>query len=299
MSLYPIRTLAELTGVSPTTLRAWERRYGLLRPERTAKGHRLYGAQDIELIRNIVRLLNQNHSISEAVRIVRHDSGEASSVISETQDDWGNFQKLLLQKVESFNEEGLDSVYNQALSMYPIDLVTENVILPVLKALGERWSARDTGIAEEHFFSAYLRNKLGARLHHESRRSRGQTILAACMPDEHHELGLLLFCLAAISHGYRIIYLGTDMPLEQLPAAAKHTHATAVLLSATSIKYSESLKKQLLELKNELHVPLLIGGALSSKNNAIFDDIGVISLGDKQNLALEKLESLLVELKRS
>ena len=298
MSLYPIRTLAELTGVSPTTLRAWERRYGLLKPERTAKGHRLYGSQDIELIRNIVRLLNQNHSISEAVRIVRHDSGEASSVISETQDDWGNFQKLLLQNVESFNEEGLDSVYNQALSMYPIDLVTENVILPVLEALGERWSSRETGIAEEHFFSAYLRNKLGARLHHESRRSRGQIILAACMPDEHHELGLLLFCLAAISHGYRIIYLGTDMPLEQLPGAAKHTLAAAVLLSATSVKYSETLKQQLVELNNKLHVPLLIGGALSSKSNTAFNDIGVVLLGDKQKPALEKLESLVSVHKR-
>ncbi|HEY9052319.1 MAG TPA: MerR family transcriptional regulator [Gammaproteobacteria bacterium] len=299
MSLYPIRTLAELTGVSPNTLRAWERRYGLLKPERTAKGHRLYGTQDIELIRNIVRLLNQNHSISEAVRIVRHGEGEASSALSETLDDWGNFQKLILQNVETFNEEGLDSVYNQALSMYPIDLVTENVILPVLKALGERWSSRDTGIAEEHFFSAYLRNKLGARLHHESKRSRGQRILAACMPNEHHELGLLLFCLAAISHGYRIIYLGTDMPLEQIPAAAKHTNVAAVLLSATSINYSEALKQQLVDLHNKLHVPLLIGGVLATKNSKIFEDIGAVSLGDKQNLALEKLESLVAVHKRS
>ncbi|TNF38954.1 MAG: MerR family transcriptional regulator [Gammaproteobacteria bacterium] len=298
MSLYPIRTLAELTGVATTTLRAWERRYGLLKPERTPKGHRLYSEQDVDLIRNIVRLLNQNHSISEAVRIVRHGEDISAATPGTSIVEWTNYQALLLQHIESFNEEALDNTYNQALSMYPIDLVTEHVILPVLTALGERWAQRDTGIAEEHFFSAYLRNKLGARLHHEARRARGQHILAACMPGEHHELGLLLFCLSAISRGYRIIYLGTDMPLEQITPAVRQTRAAAVLLSASTITSSSTLKQQLSELSKALNVPLLMGGVFTTGHMSWLQEAGVIGLGEQVHVALEKLETLIPAYKR-
>ena len=85
MSQYPIRTISEMTGVPTTTLRAWERRYGLLKPSRTPKGHRLYSAQDIELVREIVKLLKSNHTISEAIRITRNP--ELGGLVSPTSED--------------------------------------------------------------------------------------------------------------------------------------------------------------------------------------------------------------------
>jgi MerR family transcriptional regulator, light-induced transcriptional regulator len=293
MSLYPIRTLAELTGVPAITLRAWERRYGLLKPQRTPKGHRLYSTQDIELIKNVVNLLNQNLSISEAVRRIKQGPETATTASHEAADDWNRMQQGLLAQVEAFNEEALDSLYNQALSLYPIDLVTEHVILPVLETLGTRWTERESGIAEEHFFTAYLRNKLGARLHHEARRARGQALLAACLPEEHHELGLLMFCLAAMGRGYRIIYLGPDMPLAQIHLAAKKTGAAGVVLSGSTVTHTAALQKALAAVRSQLGIPLMIGGRFSKDHHKLIENLGVTSLGIHQATALQQLELLL------
>lgn len=292
MSLYPIRTLAEQTGVATVTLRAWERRYGLLKPTRTPKGHRLYSQQDIDLIKEVVQLLQQDYSISDAVRQVRGGGMPARIAAAKPGgSDWASMQQKMLQFITEFNDEALDNVYNQALSLYPVDLITEHVILPVLKTLGQRWDTREAGIAEEHFFSAYLRNKLGARLHHEARRARGARLLAACLPDEHHELGLLLFCLVAMSRGYRIIYLGTDLPLPQLAHAAHTMQAHGVLLSGTTLKASTTLQQHLFDAAKNLHVPLMIGGEFSERHQSQIEAAGAIALGSDHAAALQQLES--------
>ena len=146
MNHYPIRAISELTGVPTTTLRAWERRYGLLKPSRTAKGHRLYSGEDIDLIKEIVKLLKSNHTISEAIRIIKNPelNADASAV---SDGHWAVYQQRMMKSIEHFNEQNLDTTYNEALSIYPIDMVTEEVIIPVLNSLGERWQEREAGIA--------------------------------------------------------------------------------------------------------------------------------------------------------
>jgi MerR family transcriptional regulator, light-induced transcriptional regulator len=293
MNHYPIRTISELTGVPTTTLRAWERRYGLLKPSRTAKGHRLYSSDDIELIKNIVSLLKKNHTISEAIRIINNP--ELSVPADESGDGhWDMFQQRMLKSIESFNEQNLDKTYNEALSIYPIDMVTEHVIIPVLSTLGEQWQSREAGIAEEHFFSAFLRNKLGARLHHESQRSRGSKILVCCLPGEYHELGILLFCIAAIGHGYQILYLGTNMPPAQLPVVAKRTDVAGILLSGTRVDQWDSELEQ--ELKNNIKavkIPYMIGGELSAAYGEQIEKLGAHVLGPDHVAALEKMETII------
>ena len=162
-----------------------------------------------------------------------------------------------------------------------------------MQGLGNRWTERETGIAEEHFFTAYLRNKLGARLHHEARRARGQVLLAACLPQEHHELGLLMFCLAALGRGYRIIYLGPDMLLEQIHLAAKKTGAAGVVLSGPTATTSATLQKALAAARNQLTIPLMIGGTFSQDHHKMIENIGATALGIRQSTALQQLESLL------
>ena len=138
MNHYPIRAISELTGVPTTTLRAWERRYGLLKPTRTAKGHRLYSSEDIDLIKEIVMLLKSGRTISEAIRIIKNPELNATAV-SKTDGHWAVYQQRMLKSIENFNEQNLDTTYNEVLSIYPIDMVTEEVIIPVLTVLGERW----------------------------------------------------------------------------------------------------------------------------------------------------------------
>jgi MerR family transcriptional regulator, light-induced transcriptional regulator len=293
MNAYPIRTISELTGVPTTTLRAWERRYGLLKPERTAKGHRLYGTEDIELVKEIVKLLKNNHTISEAIRIIKNP--ELSPLSGNVSDGhWAGYQERMLKSIEGFNEQNLDKTYNEALSIYPIDMVTEQVIIPVLTTLGEQWQNREAGIAEEHFFSAFLRNKLGARLHHEAQRSRGSKILVSCLPGEYHELGILLYCIAAIGHGYQILYLGTDMPPAQLPVVVRRADVAAILISGTRADiWDKELEAELSRIIRSIDVPLMFGGELSVACEHEIKKIGGQALGSDHVRALEKMESII------
>ena len=293
MNHYPIRTISELTGVPTTTLRAWERRYGLLKPTRTAKGHRLYSGEDIDLIKDVVKLLKSNHTISEAIRIIKNP--ELSAAASTDADGhWAVYQQRMLKSIESFNEQNLDMTYNEALSIYPIDMVTEQVIIPVLTTLGERWQEREAGIAEEHFFSAFLRNKLGARLHHESHRSRGNKILVSCLPGEHHELGILLFCIAAIGHGYQILYLGTNLPPSQLSKVVERTDVSAVLLSGTRLDlWQEDIEAELKKNIGSMNIPFMFGGELSEAHREKLESLGGHVLGSDHVKAMENMEAII------
>ena len=293
MNNYPIRTISELTGVPTTTLRAWERRYGLLKPTRTPKGHRLYSVKDIDLIKKIVELLKTNHTISEAIRILK-DPESNTGTATEAQEHWAVYQQRMLKSIEEFNEQKLGTTYNEALSIYPVDMVTEQVILPLLTTLGERWQEREAGIAEEHFFSAFLRNKLGARLHHESNRSRGKKILVSCLPGEYHELGVLLFCIAAIGHGYQILYLGTNLPPSQLIKVVERTDVSAVLLSGTNkAAWEKEIEKELKENIKLLKIPFMFGGELSEKHKDSLESLGAYALGADHVNAMEKMEAII------
>jgi DNA-binding transcriptional MerR regulator len=292
MNHYPIRAISELTGVPTTTLRAWERRYGLLKPSRTAKGHRLYSTEDIDLVKDIVRLLKSNLTISEAIRIIRNPE-LSETVGAEVEGHWAVYQQRMLKSIENFNEQNLDTTYNEALSIYPVDMVTQEVIIPVLQLLGKRWEKRETGIAEEHFFSAFLRNKLGARLHHESRRSRGNKILVACLPDEYHELGILLFCIAALGHGYQILYLGTNMPPSQLSKVVERTDVAAVLLSGTKPEiWQHDLESELKKNIRSTDVPFMFGGELSEVHKDSLESLGAHVLGSDHTLAMERMAAI-------
>lgn len=289
MDEFPIRVISELSGVPATTLRAWERRYGLLKPKRTASGHRLYTRQDLETVRLVLRLLDANHPIREAAKMVREGEAE-SHVKSPDGEHWMTWERRLLRAVSDFSPARVDAIYNEALSLYPMDLVSERLIEPTLRALGERWHNRESGIAEEHFFSAWLRNKLGARLHHESGRPRGRQLVAACPEGEHHELGLLLFCLAAMGHGYRILYLGADAPYEQLVTAAERSGAEGILLSLTQAPLNEN---KLSALAARAEAPIWVGGHGAVIQQAAIQACGAHPLGEVRAHALTILEGML------
>lgn len=290
MNQFPIRTVAELTGVPTTTLRAWERRYQLLKPRRTPKGHRLYSPQDIELVKKIVLLLKQNLTISEAIRQVRLKDTSQAPQPDQQKLHWQDYRRRMLAAIEKFSYENLDNLYNDALALYPVDMVTQEVILPLLKQLGDRWEQRPGGIAEEHLFSGFLRNKLGSRIHHEMNRTRGKRLLLACLPDEFHELGILLFGLTAISHGYRILYLGQNLPLQQLALVSHSAKASGIVLSGTCAELSRDTCQQLISLRNNTSLPVFIGGETAARHGETIQRLGCINLGNNQVEAMEILD---------
>ncbi len=296
-ALYPIRTVASLTGINPVTLRAWERRYGLLNPQRTPKGHRLYTRQDIDLIREAIVLLKTGIPISQVRNhLGRHDEPQPSTALSSMQeqtDTWKQYAERMLQAVERFDETALDTTYNEVLALYPVDLVTLNLIQPLLKQLGLQWDKRPGGIAEEHFFSTYLRNRLGARFQHLSTRRHKPRIVAACAPGEQHEIGLLLFCLITAAYGYSILILGADTPLDQIAHAASVGRCDAIVLSVTTSPPPDVLDSQLKKLVNKAGIPVMVGGRASSKAEKIIGEAGAITLGEDMHSAAERLRVIL------
>ena len=279
--LLPIRTVASLTGINPVTLRAWERRYNLITPQRTPKGHRLYTQEDVELIKHVLDLLDQGISISQVKPLLEQTPGqEQSAAAVDTGEVWRRYQHTMLQAVENFDEHALDASYNDILSLYPVDVVIQRLISPLLRLLGERWKERETGIAEEHFFTVYLRNKLGTRIHHMNQRSNGSLLLLACLPGEFHEIGLLLFALAAVNFGYRVLVLGSNMPLEQLPGVLQQRTCAGVVLSGSSRPSRGVFDSDLPALVDALRIPVFVGGKIATRHQDKIQAAGAICLSE-------------------
>lgn len=289
-SFLPIRTVASLTGINPVTLRAWERRYKLITPRRTPKGHRLYTEEDVELIRQVLELLDQGISISQVKPLLEQSPGQQhGTALAETGDVWRDYQQKMLGAVERFDEHVLDSIYNDALSLYPVDVVNQRLVSPLLRIIGEHWKERETGIAEEHFFSVYLRNKLGSRIHHLNQRSSGPLLLLACLPGEYHEIGLLLFALATVNFGYRVLVLGSNTPLDQLPRVLQQQPCTGIVLSGSARPLRGLFDSELPELVNNSDVPVFIGGKTAAKHQQKIEAAGAICLGESISAGLKSM----------
>lgn len=299
---FPIRVLAEKTTVGTSTIRAWERRYGLLHPERTPKGHRLYSDEDVRRVFKIMDLLNDGHSLPKISKMLsvkdqgndqvmdNTDSSEAADNTS-LSNTWDTFIKNTLGATADFNIERIDAIYNEASSLYPVDMVTDRLIQPTIRILGEAWETHpERGVAEEHFYTSWLKNRLGARFHHAYSHARGARIICACVPGSYHEIGLMLFSLSALARGYRVLYFGADLPLNQLQYIAQRSAAKAIVLGAQT-QIDTEVNSELPHLIKQLDTPLFIGGNDSLIDTNRFEQAGGILLGSNVSVALKVFES--------
>ena len=291
--LYTIGTVAKLTGVGAITLRAWERRYGLIEPIRKESGHRLYTRQHIDQINRITALTGQGLRISQITPDMLESEAHAAEAEGDDGDAWTRHLNSMVAAVVSYDEERLEEIYNGVLALHPIGVVTDRLLTPLLKELGRRWAAGRGGVAEEHFFAFYLRNKLGARYHHRTRGNRGPLLLIAGLPGEHHEFGLLLFALAAHDSGYRVIPLGADMPLGELAGVARKKKCSAIVLSGAVAPPASVLETDLPELVRNAGAPVLVGGLTSVDACDAIGRAGAVALGSNIDHGLDRLAELL------
>lgn len=297
--LFPIRVLAEKTTVGTSTLRAWERRYGLLTPERTPKGHRLYSQKDVKRVSKILDLLDDGHSLPVIADMLSADKNSETTASVTTEavpftdiaSVWTDFVKSTLVATRDFNVERMDAIYNEATSLYPIDLVIAHLIQPVLDKLGTAWIEHpERGIAEEHFYTSWLKNRIGARFHHSYSHAKGARIVCACLPGSFHEVGLMLFALSALSRGYRVLYFGADLPLNQLSYIAKRSAAKAIVLGA-HMQLNKNINSELATLVSTIDAPVFIGGHDENINTDAIQASGGILLGSNIPVALRIFES--------
>lgn len=280
---YPIRTVSALTGINPITLRTWERRYHLIEPVRTPKGHRLYTKEHIAMLSRVVELLDRGIPISRITYAAITEDNV--SALTHEQLFWQRMIDRMIKAIGKFDESVLESAYSEAMSLYPIETVTQKLLLPMLQKLGERWEAGEGTVAEEHFFGVYLRNKLGARFHHKKRLENAPAFVTACIPGERHEIGLLLFALSAYDHGYRCILLGADIPLAELPGAVQQSAASGIVLSASIISDLSTFELELASLVGSTPVPVFVGGIGSLMYKGAIEKAGARVLGTDFDLS--------------
>ena len=291
--LFPIRTVSELTGVNAITLRAWETRYGLIEPIRKASGHRLYTQEHIDLINRVVGLLDRGMRIGQINAETLSGVSVEGDPVNDRQNHWQSYINGMIAAVICFDEAGLERIYAEALSFYPVRVVTEKLLTPLLVELGERWATKKGSVAEEHFFGFYLRNKLGARFHHRSQAQAGPKLMLACLPGDLHEIGLLLFALEACDRGFQTVLLGANMPLDELPAAVSKTKCEALVLSGVIEPSRRVIDEQLPWLVKRLSIPVFFGGSIAATHFDILKKSGVHLIGKDIEMGIKQIAKTL------
>jgi methanogenic corrinoid protein MtbC1 len=256
-----IGELSRRTGVAPELLRAWERRYGLLRPARSKGGFRLYSGADEQRVEHMRQHLREGLAAAEAARRAVEGVAEVTAEASENgrpELDTGAHQ--LRTSLDSFDEAAAQAALDGLFGTFTVETVISSVVLPYLVELGERWSNGDATVAQEHFASNLIRGRLlGIGRGWDS--GEGPRAVLACAPGEQHDLGLIAFGLTLNRRGWRITYLGPDTPVESLVDTAGRLEPDLVVVAATTKRRLTPLVEALTALGRTTRVAVAGAGA--------------------------------------
>ncbi len=253
----PIREVTRSTGVNPVTLRAWERRYGLVVPYRTPKGHRLYSPEHVARIQAILTWLGRGVAVSQVKELLDNRSAPAGNASS----DWDRQRQALLQAISRQAERQLDEQFNQALSLYPPQTLCELLILPLLADLDQRWQHAALGHQLERvFFHSWLRSKLGARIYHNNRQQSGAPLLLINLSALPMEPGLWLCAWLASSADCPVEVFDWPLPTAELALAVEAIAPRGLLLYSSQALDSQQVRRELPRLNSACGVPLLLAG---------------------------------------
>jgi|SRR5579884_980839 len=253
---FRIGELSRRAGVSPDLLRAWERRYGLLGPTRSAGGLRLYSDGDLRRVLAMQQHLAAGLAAAEAAAAAMHGASEREAAV-----DTAQARAELDAALLDFDDARADAAFDSLVAGFSLDTVLSEVVLPHLHQLGERWERGEVSVAQEHFASALLRGRL-LGLARGWGKGLGPTALLACAPGERHDLGLIAFGLALRARGWRILYLGSDTPLASLAEAARSARPDLVVVSAVDPGALSRARDELVELARGQR--LAVGGAAAT-----------------------------------
>ena len=225
-----IGVLAERTGVSPEVLRAWEQRYDLLRPSRSAGGFRLYSDEDLRRVQRTTDLIASGLSTGEAARqALEADIAEAPPVDGLLVEDLAG---RLREALDAMDAEVAHLAFDRLLASVTIATTLGEVVLPYLRELGDRWATGEVSVAQEHFASNLIRGRL-LGLARDWGSGEGPNVLLACPPGEAHDLGLIVFGIEVARRGWRVTFLGADTPIATIEATALRLRPELVVLGVS------------------------------------------------------------------
>ncbi|MFA9443809.1 MerR family transcriptional regulator [Egicoccus sp. AB-alg6-2] len=236
-----IGEVSRRTGVAVPTLRAWERRYGLLSPDRTDGGHRLYSDRDVHRVVAMTGLLEQGWSAAAAAREVLRAPATVTRLRPVGRD--GTAATSLIERlraaIDAFDAPAAEGVVDDVMARFEIPRALDEVLLPVLRQLGDGWEQDPRVIAREHFATNTLRPRL-QRLLRGQARSTGAGVVAVAPEGEEHDLGLLAAAAVAADAGWRVHYLGARTPTPAIERAVEELDPEVVLVGAVFREHAEA-----------------------------------------------------------
>ncbi len=306
---FNMKVVVQETGLKPDTLRAWERRYGLPNPQRTAGGHRLYSQREIDMLKWLIARQEEGLSISNAIELWQsmeadgrdplldyREPGAAAALAPPLQG--GVIEESCAAWVDAclaFDEHRAQHVLAQAFALFPMETVCFEVLQKGLQAVGRGWYEGRVTVQQEHFASAQAVRQLEALLSAMNTAVRHGRLLLACPPEEQHTFGPLLLALLLRRRGWDIVYLGANVPLERLEASVRSIRPQLVILAAQTL-ITAATTLSVAQLLQTIDVPLAFGGAVFNQLPDARARIPGHFLGEDLAQAPERIKALLDDL---
>lgn len=292
--LFPIREVSRLTGVNPVTLRAWERRYGLIVPTRTESGHRLYSMTDIERVRSILGWIERGVAVSKIGKILaRSEPLQALSHIIPNdlvQADYAQWQQQVQAAVSAFDDVQLEQVYGQIYSSYSQPVVFQDILLPLWKQLLQRQDSFGR-TSEWLFLDGFLRSRVLQRLL-LIRDKQPRRVIVSALDGQCRELELLVAALFLSSGqtGVRVLTIG--QPFDELTLVCERIKPQALVLFSNHVPAPE-LPRRLNRLAMGLECPLLLAGDASDLAQESLAGSSIGCLGNEGVVMRQRLKQFL------
>jgi DNA-binding transcriptional MerR regulator len=307
---FNLKVVLQETQIPADTLRAWERRYGLPQPERTAGGHRLYSQYDIETIKWLLERQEEGLSISRAVDLWNeHKASDvdpldgfapatlpaqiaAPAIYIPPNTTLDSMRAKWIAACMKFSESNSEQVLNQAFSIFPVEAVCTEILQKGMAEIGSMWYENNASVQQEHFASGLATRRLDSLLSASPAPSRNQTVLVGCPSNEWHAFTPLLLSLLLRRRGLNVIYLGANVPAEDFAETVKSVHGKLLILVAQTLITAAALQSTAQALEN-LRVPIGYGGRIFNLLPGLSNRVPGYYLGASIPASLDAIESLL------
>ena len=283
--MYTIKRAAELTGISVATLRAWERRYGVVSPQRSDGGYRLYGPEDVRALAIMNSLVNEGWSAREAAaettrRLSSRDAAGREAPFGRGDREvrggrvaplrpGGRYQsedaEAFIRAAERLDSASATAVLDARFALGTFEHVVDDWLMPTLALVGEAWAHGRLTVAGEHLVSYAVQRRLAAAYEAASGRADGPTLLIGLPPGARHELGLLAFAVAARRAGFATVYVGADLPVEDWLRAIEARRAAGMVM-AVPRNIDIATAQEIVDTVSRTHPEVVIGLGGSQQN---------------------------------
>jgi len=301
MYKYPIRVVSQITGLSVFVIRAWEKRYDVVTPSRTDTNRRLYSEEDIEKLKLLNEAVHSGHNISGiaglSVNELKTIQGNKSNIITTskiepkeyTLEDTRLFFDECINAIKVYDAKTLETILLKASAKLSQPQLIEDLIIPLVYTIGDLWHDGNIRIANEHLASSVIRSFLTNLLEQHIPSDKAPIIISATPRGQDHELGALIVGVTAASIGWKVIYLGPNLPEEEIVAVSDSLGAKVVALSIVYPSDDPQLRKDLLNLKKMLpeNVSLIVGGRAANGYMDILEEINAIVVKNTKHLKFE------------